>query len=274
MEKLALFLDLDGTLLDDEKNISEANYKAIHRVLSMGHYVIISTGRPLISALNQAARLGLSGEGCLVIAFNGCVIYDIFKNTTLFRAEIPLEIVRMVFSEARKRGLYIQTYEKDSVVVEKTSNLELLDWYCGRIGIDRKLISSTDELTQDPEKMLVIHMDDPEALKSFQSWIANLPDSPLDSFSSGDSLLEIVSKGTNKGTALIQTAKILGVSMENTYAAGDSPNDIEMLQIAKHGFAMKNADPCVKDAANFITENDNNHDGIAEIINKYILPVQ
>ena len=66
-------------------------------------------------------------------------------------------------------------------------------------------------------------------------------------------------------------AEILGVSPKNTYAAGDSANDVDMLRAAHLGIAMKNASEDAKAAADAITEQDNNHDGVAEIIEKYIL---
>ena len=75
-EKKALFLDLDGTLLNDKKEITPGNYHAIRQALGEGHKIIIATGRPLASAIKQAERLGLTEKGCYVISFNGGVIFD------------------------------------------------------------------------------------------------------------------------------------------------------------------------------------------------------
>ena len=75
-ETKILFTDLDGTLLNDQKQISEGNLAAIRQALDLGHKVVISTGRALASAKKQAETLGLTMPGCYIIAFNGACIYD------------------------------------------------------------------------------------------------------------------------------------------------------------------------------------------------------
>ena len=76
--KKMIFLDLDGTLLDDQKNVPEYNMSAIKEALKQGHKVIICTGRPLCSAKKQFPVLGMEGEGCYAITYNGGLIYDIY----------------------------------------------------------------------------------------------------------------------------------------------------------------------------------------------------
>ena len=66
-----LFTDLDGTLLNDEKEVTAGNQAAIDRALEQGHKIVVTTGRPLASGLDIAERIGLTKEGCYVIAFNG-----------------------------------------------------------------------------------------------------------------------------------------------------------------------------------------------------------
>ena len=271
MDKKALFLDLDGTLLDDEKNISDANLRAVHKALSKGHYVIVATGRPLMSGIALSKKLGLTHEGCCVIAFNGCNLYDIAHEKVLFRSTLPLEVVQTVFAEAAKRNIYIHTYGEDSVIVEKRCDGETVRRYCGYIGLPYEVVPDIRTLKRAPEKMLVIDYENPEPLKIFREWLLSSMGDRLDSFFSSNEYLEVVNKGMNKGTALIQMAEILGVSPENTYAAGDSANDVDMLRAAHLGIAMKNASEDAKAAADAITEQDNNHDGVAEIIEKYIL---
>lgn len=75
-----LFTDLDGTLLDDQKNISRENIENIETALRGGHKIVVTTGRPLVSAIAQSKSLGLAHEGCYAIAFNGSCIYDFSKN--------------------------------------------------------------------------------------------------------------------------------------------------------------------------------------------------
>ena len=93
----------------------------------------------------------------------------------------------------------------------------------------------------------------------------------LDAFCSCQAYLEIIPRGLSKGNALVQLAQRLGIPIENTVAAGDAANDLSMLRAAGAGVAMCNGTDEAKAAADAVTCRDNNHDGIAEIIEKYLV---
>ena len=77
METKILFADIDGTLLNDQKEIPKENMTAIQKALDLGHYVVVATGRPLDSAKAVAKDLGLMMQGCYLIAYNGAIVYDL-----------------------------------------------------------------------------------------------------------------------------------------------------------------------------------------------------
>ena len=270
-DRKALFLDLDGTLLTDDKQIPEGNREAIYRMLEQGHSVIIATGRPLVSAVLQAEKLGLTSRGCYIIAFNGGTLYDSFEKKVIYRSTIPLEIVTKVFAEANKRGIHIQTYRDDKVVVEPAGDDDIVRQYCSKIIVEHEVIPDIRMLDEEPVKMLIIDMNDPAPLEEFRQWVASWGDDVLDTFFSNDQYVEIVSKGLNKGNALLQMAEILGVDRENTISAGDAGNDLQMIEAAGLGCAMSNATDEIKAAAGYITERNNNECGVAEIIDRFIL---
>ena len=89
MERRILFTDLDGTLLDDQKNITPGNQAAIDEALALGHIIVISTGRPLASALIQAERLGLTKSGCYAITSTGANIKDMYNKKPVFAKGVP-----------------------------------------------------------------------------------------------------------------------------------------------------------------------------------------
>lgn len=270
MNAKALFLDLDGTLLNDAKEITPGNRAAICQALEVGHKVIITTGRPLPSAVQQAERLGMTKPGCYVIAYNGGVIYDMGERKTIFQRAISLTLVRKAFTEANRRGLHIQTYNGQHVLVEPRCDDADLLRYCKYTNMAYQVISSVEELEQEPAKMLLINFDNAAPLVEYSQWLTSWAGSELDSFFSCDQYLEVVPYGLNKGTALTQTAKLLGVFPENTIAVGDAANDLPMLRAAHVGVGMCNATDEVKAAADYITVRDNNHDAIAEVIEKLI----
>lgn len=272
--KKALFLDLDGTLLTDDKRIPQGNKAAIEKMLEKGHSVVIATGRPLVSAVFQAEKLGLTSKGCYIIAFNGGVLYDTFEKKVIYRSTIPLDIVRKSFEEANRRHIHIQTYRDDKVVVEPAGDDSIVRQYCAKIIVDHEVIDSISLLDEEPVKMLIIDPKDRERLQGFRDWIASWADDVLDTFFSNDEYVEIVSKGLNKGNALLQMADLLGIDRENTIAAGDAGNDIKMIEAAGTGCVMVNATDDVKAVADYVTEKDNNNCGVAEIIEKFVLDAQ
>ena len=269
--KKALFLDLDGTLLDDAKNIPEKNREAIEKMLKKGHSVIITTGRPLFSAITQAERLGLTEPGCYLIAYNGGVLYDTSERKEIFRSTLPLSYVRKTFKEAERRGIHIQTYNATKVLVEPRCEDDEIKLYCSKILMDYEVIPSIDMLEEEPVKMLIIDLNDPSPLEDFRKWIASWADEEIDTFFSCDEYVEIVRKNLNKGNALHQMADLLGVPIENTVSAGDAANDIDMIREAGIGCAMINGTDEVNDQADYITTLDNNHGGVAEIIERFII---
>ena len=89
-----LCVDLDATLLCDDKSITQKNREAIHRMLEAGHYIALATGRPVETAREVARELGLNTPGCYMIAFNGAVLYDCAADRVLLKRSLPIEIVQ------------------------------------------------------------------------------------------------------------------------------------------------------------------------------------
>lgn len=272
MEKKILFLDLDGTLLNDRKEITPGNRRAIDEALAQGHRIVIASGRPLKSSLAQAGRLGLGGEGCCVIAYNGAVIYDCSAGKPVFRKALALEDLYRVFDEARRIGCYIQTYDREDVVFEEGGPVENAARYCEMVGLDYRTVRDVrKDVTEAPVKALAIDYHDRAPLESLRRWISRELTGRVDCFFSSQFFLEIVPAGMNKGMAVRALCGKLGIPVENSIAAGDQGNDIAMIRAAGTGIAMANAIDEVKAAADYVTRRDNNHDGIEEIIQEFLL---
>lgn len=266
----AVFLDLDGTLFTDDKQFSDGNRSAISQALKQGHKIILSTGRPLASAKVQARELGFTKEGCYIIAFNGGEIYDMYHQKSIFRKTVPLPLVRRIFDEARKYGLHCQTYsdkeiltEHDTDEVKRYSDITKLSY--------RVVPEVTSFLKKEPVKLLVVSYDDPDKLNQYLKDTAHWADGCVNRFFSCTEYLEHVAPHITKGAAVRFLCDYTGIPLCNTIAAGDAENDISMIETAQIGCAMKNAEEKVKEAADYITERDNNHDGVAEIIQKFVL---
>ncbi|MBS5165758.1 MAG: HAD family phosphatase [Butyricicoccus pullicaecorum] len=270
MERKLLFLDLDGTLLNDAKKITAGNRKALERLLEQGHGVIITTGRPLQSALKQAHLLGLDHSGCYVIAYNGAVIYDFETQQQIFSQTLSFANAIRIFEYANAQNIHIQTYDTWNVLVEPRCHDEAVRRYCELIQMDYRTIADIHtDLQEQPVKCLAIDFNEQTKLVQMQHWIQNNMSQELDCFFSCQAYLEIVPIGMNKGKAVQMLSHIMNIPISNTIAVGDAANDIPMLQAAGIGIAMANAAEEVKAAADALTQRDNNHDGIAEVITHY-----
>ena len=269
MKKRLLFLDLDGTLLNDEKQITQGNRDALNQALDRGHGVIITTGRPLKSALAQSRRLGLDKPGCYVIAYNGAMVYDWSIQDKVFSRTLDIPSVISVFEKANEMDEHIQTYDSFDVLVEARGDDEAVRRYCKMVSMTYRVIGDVHtDLQEAPVKCLVINYEKKDGLLQMERWIReNVPQ--MDCFFSSDFLLEIVPKGMNKGEAVKMLCQMLNVEIENAVACGDAANDLAMLRAAGIGVAMQNGTEEVKAVADYITLRDNNHDGVAEAADKF-----
>lgn len=270
--KKILFTDLDGTLLNNEKHVSEGNRAAIQRLLDAGHYLVVATGRPTKSAFKVAKELGLTRPGCYLIAYNGGVIFDCANEKICAEKTLPLEYARYLFAEAEKYGIYIQTYGEDDKVLTRWDCPELQYYTKGnRNALEIEVCEDVFHiLGKNPNKVLMIDMSE-EKVTKFQQDHSEWEIGKCHSFFSSRAYLEYVPVGVDKGTGVKTLCDMLNIKLEHAYAAGDERNDISMIEAAGVGIAMQNASEEAKAAADYITENDNEHDGIAEVIDRLIL---
>ena len=269
MSRKILFVDLDGTLLKNDKTISAANKRAVHQVLDAGHYVALATGRAIANGRKIAKDLGLAKTGCYIMAYNGSVIYDCSADCILAEKRLPIEYAEYLVSEAKKAGIYIQTYSDSQVLAMK--HCKELEFYTKRTGMSYRIEKDIwSMLNEEPPKMLLIDLNGQEKLKKFQADHREWEKGRCTSFFSCDEYLEYCPLGATKGYGVEYLEKFLNISKGNTISVGDQENDIPMLQAAHIGCAMKNAEEKVKEIADYVTEHDNNEDGVAEVIEKFI----
>ncbi len=264
------FTDLDDTLLNRRKEVSPENREALEELLRRGHLLVISTGRASASALRLARDLALDRPGCYAMCFNGAQILRLEDHALLTGQILSAEVIDACCRLAKDFGMHIQAYDTEDVVVlrddEEIRSYAALQSLTYRVEPDLAAA-----LPQGTPKMLCIDLQDRSRLEAFRQLVSSsLPDQ-VDVYLSARNYLEIVPKGVNKGTAVLSMCENLGIPSAHTIAAGDQENDLTMLQTAAVGCAMANAIPPVKAAADYVTENDCDHSGVAELLNKFLL---
>lgn len=264
-----LFMDLDDTLLSEDKSVSPKNRAAIERALARGNSVVVTTGRPVKSGRKVVNELGLDGPGCYMIAFNGSVLYDCAAGQILQGKTVRLSYVKKLFEAAAKAGIYAQTYDREDVLAKQYT--KELAFYIKQTKMTYRLLPDlADALEEEPYKVLLICLEGRERLEEFQRRNLFWSEGRLNSFFSNSAYLEYCPPGVDKGAAVLSFCKFFGIPLERTIAVGDEWNDVSMIRTAHVGVAVKNAVKAAKEAADYVTERDHNHDAVAEVIEKFL----
>ncbi len=266
--KNLLFTDLDGTLLNNASGLYPPMKEALDRMTARGHRLILTSGRPLPSILEVRKALGIEYPGMLVIANNGALVYDCDHSSNILEYRLSPEDIRYIIGEAEKRRLHIHAYT-DTEIVCHGMNAEL-QFYTRRIHLPLKCVESIpDHLPKGSFKLQCIHLTDRKRLEAFRDRIVSQLGDRIQTVFSNDQYLEILPAQAGKGKAVRFVQEYLCIPHSHTFAAGDAENDISMLEEAQVGIAMANADPAVKEHADLVTIRDNEHNGLAEVLDRY-----
>ncbi len=263
------FFDLDDTLFNKDKVITPDTKKALDKALKAGHLIAINTGRAFVSAQATAKRIGLDRKGCYIVCFNGGEIHDAYTGENLVSHSVSLPLVRKCFDLAKDFGIHFHTYGPELVISE--ADTEDLRIYDGKVNMECQVVDDAIAALEgrEPAKMLAIDFAHQERIAPFREMMEKAVGDELDMFTSDPHLLEIVPKGVNKGAAIHYLCDFLGIPVSHSIAVGDGENDIAMIREAGVGCAMSNAMQPLKDAADFVTSKDCNHDGCVEVLEKF-----
>lgn len=276
-----LAFDLDGTLLRSDKTVDPRTKEMIEKAMAAGIHIVLASGRDRAGCEFVYKPLGLDkGENFLAL-LNGQVIYD-FANKEYDVDEVLGADDSMKIQEVCRKygveGIFCCGYDFYSYLttpgrIKKTLR-RVVFGDPGDYGLKTNKAERTfsdlpqkiGPITKDINKVCMIH--------SPKFFAKRLPDlrkdlSGYDLMLVGKDWLEIMPRGVNKASGLARIAEKLGCTMNEVMAFGDAQNDVDMLREAGIGVAMGNAMEDVKEAANLVTDtNDNN--GIGKIIERLL----
>lgn len=264
-------LDMDGTLLDSDMKVSPANQAAVRRAYAAGKHVALSTGRCL-AELKET--LEILPEIRYLVCENGCCIYDYHHQRTLHLDPLPEQEVRFILNLVRNEDVVIQFFHKQRAYFNRADSswcapysVDMFGPVFDKTGVwDVNMVERYLSQPFQVEKLLLYFLD----AASRERVRAILKEHPLELSDSSGFMLEIVSRGVDKGTGLKKLCGYLDIDIGETIAVGDSMNDIEILRAAGLSAAMGNACEEAKAAADIVTD-DCDHDGVARVIEKYLL---
>ncbi len=262
----AVFLDLDGTLLDNEKRISEENINAIEKAKDKGVFVCICSGRQ-IDITRKFKEIAHASQ--YMICSNGAIIYDDDSHEELFSANIDKAFCKEVYEYVESNSLVARFDTKYGRYVNNDS-LNVSTEIVITEGIDNFLehnnviqLSVVGHSFDEIDKAIV-------DLKIENSYSNRVVNRYSEKYPINYWCLNIINKSASKGNAITGLCKYLKIDTKDVIAIGDDMNDSSMIDIAGLGVAMGNASEEVKKVANEVTKT-NIENGVAHIINKYIL---
>jgi Cof subfamily protein (haloacid dehalogenase superfamily) len=263
-----LALDLDDTLLRSDLSISYRTRSAIKRAEAEGVAIALVSSR-IPAAMDRFARLmGLHKQRGYLISNNGALVIESDTGTVIHEIRILPEIALAACDLADAEGFAVQIYEDDIMYVSRQNEFT---------GYDQKLTGFRQVVVENFRAMVgqgcykLLIPGDPMLLDPLKNILSAYLGNDITLITGKSHTLEILPPQTNKGSALAKLAEKLGIGSGQVLAIGDSINDADMIKWAGVGVAMVNGDERIKDIADFVTDHTNDDDGVADIIDKYIL---
>lgn len=261
-------IDIDGTLVAENKIIAEPVNEAIQRVVNAGIKVILCTGRPLPGAQPYVKELALNKVDDYMITYHGALVQRSDTLETILHHELTYQDLLSWHELTQSLDSNIQAVRNDGVFTDMKDldYFKLMESHFNNIPLR---IREMNEINPNLLFSKLFMGDDARKLDQFEEDIPDFFRKEYTILRSGPNSIEILNKKASKGQSLSELANLLHIPQERIMAIGDSGNDIDMVECAGLGVAMGNAVPAVKAVADVITENAENF-GVAHAINRYL----
>lgn len=259
--------DLDGTLLNSQKQVSDANAKAIYKLKDQNITFVMATGRSDVMTKAYTKQLK---NADIVIGCDGAVIRNIRTEEILYENHLSSATCHKTFEICKKYGLQYYVFAKDELVSDDPQNERFLIHQKFNQTVEEdeeipmQIVDDLNEYVNDHiiYKIVVSHND-----KNYLDKVAEVVKKETDAIRSGKKVLAVKAMGVSKAEAIKKLAQKLGILIKDIIAFGDEVNDIEMLTLVGLGIAMENADDVVKEAADQIA-GSNDQDGVGKELEK------
>ena len=255
MKKKAVFLDIDGTMVDSDGKIPASTKEAIKRAKANGHKMVVCSGRSRFQIYDELLDLGFSG------IVGGAGVFVEADGEEIFHAYIDEEHRKSSYEYLEEHGFLFCFQADDGVVLNQRSCDGMVEKYRG-MGMDEKRLErliGNMHLTEEPWKNerneKIIYYDAPFVVEQVHADLEPYFDTVALSLDGVDEYAgEIGINGINKSTGMERYLRHVGIDREDCIAIGDGPNDLQMMEYAGIGVAMGNAREAVKERADMVTE--------------------
>ncbi len=274
MDYKLVAIDMDGTLLNSNNEVSERTKIALQMANDKGVNVVLATGRILKSALQFRRDLNINNP---IVACNGAIIIN-EDEEIIYKRPLDRSIIENILDLGKQNNIYYHFYDEYSLYSNNFVE-EVISFYNNTAA---KLNGSDLVINIFKEKEEILTRNDLNILKFIfiDNDLKKLIDvrKQLDDMgvlsvsSSWDNNIEVMGKGVSKGEALTYLCKQLNIDHTQVISIGDNENDLSMLDFAGLGVAMGNSKDDIKKASDYITST-NDDEGVAKVIEKFILGI-
>ncbi|MDX2162751.1 MAG: HAD family hydrolase [bacterium] len=263
-----IVVDIDGTLLNSQMELSARNEKALKAAQEQGVQIAIATGKTYGAAQYLFDRLGFKTPGIFV---QGLLTYDAAGTITHQQVLSPA-VARQAITFAEDRGFTLLVYS-GARILTRTRDEKLyaeMAKYHETLEPAGPLVNILNDM---PVNKVVAIGADARAIKALRWQLTSVLGGTARVMQAGiPNMLEVLPPGVSKGSALKMITKDMRIPADSVLAIGDAENDIEMLEFAGIGVAMGQAEQAVKDKANYVAPT-HDEDGVADAIEKFVLPI-
>lgn len=272
----AIALDLDGTLLNSNKKITQNTIKILQHIHKEHNVeILLISGRHPSLIEPYADELGVN---CYIVGFNGAQGFskkdESGERKVIFLDSVPQHHVPSIFDFVTKKNLPLNVYLDYVYAIDKPDLKFFSERYSKLTGAQYKYVPSYEDLKHtQPAKCIIVTEDNTLCDNLMVEAAAHFPDlavikSNCHSHDMAQWYVEFLQKGVDKGTALQKWCESVNLTPNEIVAFGDAENDANMIKVARFGFCMAQGVQSVKDIAHGVTEFSNDHDGVVRELQK------
>lgn len=263
-----LVLDIDGTLTNSQKKITDFTKQALQKLQKSGVKVALASGRPTYGIVPVAKELELAKYGGYILSFNGGRIEECGTGRVVYEKAMPVHRIQQLHRLAAENRVAILTYQDEYLITENPDDIYVQKESMINHMEIKKVHSFAGYVDFPVTKCLMVG--DGEYLAEVERRVKAEIGAELSIYRSEPFFLEIMPQNIDKAASLDVLSKYMNISKKEMVACGDGFNDQTMIEYAGLGVAMNNAQAIVKKSADYVAPS-NDEDGVAHVVHKFML---
>jgi Cof subfamily protein (haloacid dehalogenase superfamily) len=267
MKYKLLVLDLDGTLTNNKKEITEHTLRTLIDAQERGVKIVLASGRPTYGIAPIAEKLELKKYGGYILSYNGGEITNWQTGESMYENVLDADVLPYLYQCAKENNFAIVTYKDKYVLTEHPDDEYVLKEAILNVMETQKVENFLEAIDFPVAKCLIVG--EATRLAVLEKEMYEVLKDRMGVYRSEPYFLELVPKGIDKAQSLAVLLEKIGATKEEMIAVGDGFNDLSMIKFAGLGVAMANAQEVVRQSADYITLS-NEEDGVAAVVEKFM----